>query len=260
MSDWDDFCSDGWYKLNKDLFTVGPIEPVTDHAFRPSAKFEQLFPQLNELLNKARCTPVGLKPGSIDCFGSEVDRHPTLMYLLGWNDSLAPAEADTVSLGWVTVPPGLTGDFEASGRLHADHKILLESFGGINDYWGGWHNWSPSTLISNYYYAFVEQHCEPELSSWRHYYEYFQESDFSEKFENPIDASNYVVFAKEANGNRSAYHVESGAVILMATDHAFDYVSPLPGCPDCTLYTIDGCSDFQSWVEMLAGQWLGQVE
>ena len=49
------------------------------------------------------------------------------------------------------------------------------------------------------------------------------------------------------------------AVILMATDHAFDYINPLPGFPELTLYTINGCADFRDWVEMLAGQWLRQV-
>jgi hypothetical protein len=246
-SDWNKFCAHGWFQLNQGLFDVGPVEASTVAAFSPSSKFESIFPRLATLLRKARSTPVRIKPGSIDCFGNTTDWLAPLHYLLGW-------DYPGFSAGWLVVPPGLNGEFDASHKLHEHHKILLDSFGGICETWGDG-NYVPS-LINSYNWVFVEKECQCGFEQWKIYYEGFLE----EKFENPIDCADYVEFGCEANGNAPVYHCETGRVILLATDHCFDYVTSLPGCPDRTLYSINECPDFRSWVEKLAEQWLSSTQ
>ena len=72
----------------------------------------------------------------------------------------------------------------------------------------------------------------------------------------PIDTAAYYTIAREANGNTTICNRADCSILLFAPDHAFDDVSPMDGCPEFTLYNIDGASTFTDWVELIAEQWL----
>jgi hypothetical protein len=44
----------------------------------------------------------------------------------------------------------------------------------------------------------------------------------------------FYTIASEANGNVTLCHRLSGAVVLYAHDHNFEFVETYPGCPDYT--------------------------
>ena len=76
----------------------------------------------------------------------------------------------------------------------------------------------------------------------------------------PIDMEQFYAIAVEANNDTTLCHRLSGAVVLFATDHAFDYVEPFPGCPDYTLYRLPGALSFRDWVNTVARQWRAWIE
>lgn len=71
----------------------------------------------------------------------------------------------------------------------------------------------------------------------------------------PIDPSQFVAVAVEANGNLTLAHRRTGQVVWFAPDHSESGVSVMPGCPECSLYTFDGVPDLVSWIETGAGRW-----
>lgn len=75
----------------------------------------------------------------------------------------------------------------------------------------------------------------------------------------PIEPSDYYCIAGEANGNTTLCHRSRGDVLLFAPDHSFDFVQPLDGCPEYTLYRITGIGGFRDWVETLAMQRLAHI-
>lgn len=75
------------------------------------------------------------------------------------------------------------------------------------------------------------------------------------KAEIPIDVAQYYSIAREANGNSTLSHRVTGEVVLFAPDHHFQHVHPYPGCPEFTLYRIEGAATFRDWVNTVARQW-----
>jgi hypothetical protein len=75
----------------------------------------------------------------------------------------------------------------------------------------------------------------------------------------PIEAADYGVVAEEANGNLTLTYRATGEVLFWGHDHNFDYLTPLDGCPEYTLYRMTGAPDLASWIETVAGQWLATV-
>jgi hypothetical protein len=71
----------------------------------------------------------------------------------------------------------------------------------------------------------------------------------------PIEPNEYYVVAVEANGNLTLAHRSSGHLLLFAADHAFEGVTPLPGCPPYSLVTIDDAPDLAAWIELCADAW-----
>jgi len=71
----------------------------------------------------------------------------------------------------------------------------------------------------------------------------------------PIDPGAYYSISREANGNSTLCHRTSGEVLMFAPDHSFTHLVPLEGCPEYTLYRINGAPGFVDWVEVVAQQW-----
>ena|SRR5689334_16705576 len=115
-------------------------------------------------------------------------------------------------------------------------------------------NFRPSSLsgnLLNHYDVLTEREarCNAtfiEYSAWA-----FEEASV----EIPIDLKQFYSIAREANGNTTLCNRASGETLLFATDHAFDHVEILPGCPDLTLYRLLGVQGFRDWVDTIARQW-----
>jgi hypothetical protein len=229
MSDWEDFAqATPWFPAATGSDQVGKQQSASKGLFRPSVEFAAAFPRLTELLSRARVTT------------ATVGREP--YYLYGWT---LPQGA---SCGWLCPPPGYTGSFRISKDLHAHHRLLLSCFGGISERWHEPHTW-----LLNLNSALIEARSAIGFNGGEDYYLAMCEDAGLRPAVNPRE---YVSFAFEANGNCTMYHKRTSRVLMFAPDHAFDFVTPLDGCPDYTLYTIDGCPDFRSWVEAVAAQWL----
>lgn len=73
----------------------------------------------------------------------------------------------------------------------------------------------------------------------------------------PIDTCDYYVAAIEANGNLTLVRRTDGRLLLFAPDHAYQGVTPLPGCEPYSLMTIDAAPDLATWIETCAEAWRG---
>lgn len=247
-TDWQDFCAGwgkSWFQLNQHLFDVGKPGSPLDGAFKPTPEFEARFPRLTELLKQARATKVVTKPGKLTThWGQEYDgKLPAEFYLLRWED------ASKQSTFWLAPPPGVPADVQG---LSPDHRLLLQSFGGIRDQFQDWTSDESANFLLNHNGALCEPFIKMPLG-WTQFYNLLEEE---KRFENNIFDDDYVVFAVEEGGNRTAYNKNDGTILMFANDHNYHHITQLPGYPEFTLYTINDCPTFLSWVERVAEQWL----
>lgn len=204
--------------------TVGEARPPG--SWHPeSAEFTTLFPALAKLLGKASVS-------SVEMDGKQHQ-------LFTWQQS------DGQFSGWLCPVP-----VSPPSELFQDHKILLKSFGGIIEYVGA----PPDTWIMSHDQVLTVKAAEQDAHFIKNYEWAFEGSPV------PIDLDQFYAIAIEANGNTTLCHRLTGEVMLFAPDHAFDHVVPYPGCPEHTLYNIEGARDFRSWVSAVATQWLGSVD
>lgn len=180
------------------------------------------LPRLSALLASARVTPVSVAGRSYE--------------LLSWGSS-----------GWLCEPP------QDAGTEHPDSlRRFWRVFGGIVEQFG-----EPSTWWLNQNQVLTVEAAATSLSRVVSEYGWLWENDgLAVPAEEMRD---YVTVAIEANGNLTAAHRETGHLVLFAPDHAFDGVTPLPGCPEYSLYSFDELPDLASWVEACAGAWQARV-
>ena len=225
-SDWQDFITDiTWFVKKDDVVTLGQTERASPQFFDPDSKFSAAFPRLTSLLHKARVT--------------EIIVNATTHHLYAWD------EAEGRALGWLCCPPPA----DVPDFLHPDHKLLLRHFGGITERFN-----EPQSWLLNLNSALAEYNIG--FGGWE---ENFRDHCMLYGLSPIVDMSQFLCFAFEANGNLNAYHLQTGEVIMYAHDHAFDFVIPMEGCPEYTLYRIKGCANFRSWIETVAGQWLDVI-
>ena len=190
-----------------------------------SADFARLFPQVQRLLQGAFVTPLQVTG--------------TRYQLFSW------ALADGEDCAWLSPSPSA----DPPSGLHPDHRTLLESFGGIVE-----RSNEPMWWILNHNEVLTEREARYDGTFIRDYASAFEEERI------PIEMEQFYSIAREANGNTTLGHRVSGAVILFAPDHSFDYVQPLAGCPEYTLYRIPGAPTFREWVDRVARQWHDGIE
>jgi hypothetical protein len=130
--------------------------------------------------------------------------------------------------------------------LLADHRVLLESFGGIIERG----NEPEATWLLNQTATLTAKEAQSDARFIRDCAWMFGSSGAI-----PIDTAAYYSVSREANGNDTLCHRETGQILLFAPDHAFKHVTVLEDCPDYSLYRIDGAPDFRTWVEAIAEQW-----
>jgi hypothetical protein len=186
-----------------------------------------LFPHLAKLLAMASVTDVSV--------------NGTRYELLGWDSPRGDR------LGWLCLPPSA----HAPQTLHEDHRNLLASFGGIVERF----NEPKDTWLLNLNDALTEREASRDASFIQEYKWAFEDAGLTL----PIDPSEYYSIAREANGNATLCHRVSGQVLMFAPDHSFDHLTELEGCPDYTLYRINGAATFRDWVNAVAVQWLGHA-
>lgn len=182
------------------------------------------FPLLANLLSRSLVTPVSVN-----------DTH---YQLVAWDAS------DGQRMGWLCLLPGEG----IPNNLHPNHTELLHSFGGIVERF----NEPDYTWLLNHNDALTGREASHDASFINDYAWAFNDA----RVDLPIRPSDYYSLAREANGNTTLCHRETAHVLLFAPDHSFDFVVPFDGCPEYTLYRINGVVTLCDWVDTIARQWL----
>lgn len=146
--------------------------------------------------------------------------------------------------GWLCLPPVP----QPATTLHPAHQALLRSTGGIVERFG-----EPDSWWLNQNEVLTEAAAQVDLAGVLATYGWLWAD---EGFEIPINPVEFYVVAEEANGNLTMAHRTSGELMLFAPDHAFPGVTPLPGCPEFSLMTIDAAPLLANWIELTAEAWL----
>ena len=224
MSDWSAFTeSVPWF------VDAGQSVTIDDSRSRitTSAAFQGRFPILASLLNSARATRVTIGSTEYD--------------LIGWDSD------DGFSIGWLC--PATVES--APDELFEDHRLLLSVFGGVSERF----NEPEDTWLLNHNDALTLRESGHDASFIADNQWAFEDAGI----EIPIVLTDYYAIAREANGNTTLCHRKTGDVILFASDHAYDHITPLKECPEYTLYTIDEVPTFVDWVEEIARQWQSHI-
>lgn len=216
MDDWERFLGEvSWFLEPGETATVGETRPWT------GAPADDL-PELSALLGSAALTPVAV--------GTDVHE------LLAWG----PPDARR---GWLAHPPR-DGDGDAIPQAHRSFWKLC---GGIVERFG-----EPTTWWTNQDEVLTAEAAEVNPAAVLTDYAWLWED---QGLKIPVDAGEYYTVAVEANGNLTLAHREDGRLLLFAPDHAFDGVTPLPGCPPYSLLTVDEAPDLATWMETCARAW-----
>ena len=225
MTDWDAFAAAvPWFVDAGSKVSVS----AGYRGMRLSHALDSRFPAFSRLLAIADVTPVSIND----------DAH----FLLAWNGT------DGYRIGWLCFPPTPNG----VNDIHEDHNDLIKSFGGIVERF----NEPEDTWLLNQNDVLTEREAVCDASILDDYMWAFEDAGVSL----PIQPAEFHSIAREANGNTTFCHRTTGNVILFAPDHSFDFVTPFDGCPEYTLYTIDGIAVFRDWVETVAAQWLARIQ
>nr|WP_296068863.1 hypothetical protein [uncultured Actinoplanes sp.] len=216
MNDWERFLRQvTWFVQPGQTATPGDARPW-DRPAIPG------LPVLSGLLGSATLTPVSVAGSAYEllAWGPRHDRR-----------------------GWLCRParPGAT---EAVPELH---KRFWEVCGGIIESFG-----APVTWWMNQNEVLTAEAERESLADPLDAYAWIWEH---EGLEIPIDPDDYYPAAVEANGNLTLAHRQDGGLLLFAPDHDFDGVTPLAGCPPCSLLTIDRVPDLATWIETCAAVW-----
>lgn len=216
VDDWERFLAEvTWF--------VRPGEAAVVGASRSwSREPAEGLPELSGLLAEATVTPVVLD-------GREYE-------LMAWGSR-------DHRRGWLSLPP----ESELSEGLAAAHRNFLAACGGIVERFN-----EPATWWNNQNEVLTASAAQDPLAPILEAYAWIWQDD---GLTMPINPDDFYVAAVEANGNLTLVDAHSGKLLLFAPDHAFDGVTPLPGCPPYSLMTIDGVPDVGTWIESCAAAW-----
>lgn len=229
-SDWDDLLTDKrWLVGKNDVVEVSSTRRAQDGLFQPTSDFLATFPILSKFLSLARVTDVKINGQAFYIYGwTDINGHS-----FGWQSPFSVSVTDTT-------------------RFHPQHILLLSSFGGIKERWN-----EPDTWLLNLNSAL----CAEEISvGWDGWEDYYFDLCNEMQIQPNVNPADYRIFAPEANGNCTMYHYKTGQVLMFAHDHGFSHIKPFENSPEYTLYTINDCPDFRTWVETVAKQWLQFVQ
>lgn len=204
------------------------VEEVAKKTLLLSDTFQQLFPFLTKLLSHAQSVSI------------TVDDEPHTLY--SWE------RADKAPCGWLCKNESVLPDLP----IISAHKILLEEMGGIQESYGS----DEKDLALCQFFLFTGSRCEAGIDDFKvPYEEWCHKEGYI-----PLETDHLITFVIEGNGNRTLYDPTSGKVLMFASDHNFNFVTPVPNQPELTFYTINGADTFTEYVELLAQQWLEFIE
>jgi hypothetical protein len=216
VNDWQQFLDDvPWFLQPEETAVAGAEAKWT------RGEVDGL-PNLSALLYAATVTPVSVGD--------------TIYELLAWG-TLENRR------GWLSLQP----HGNDHGRVHETHQRFWSVCGGIVEPFG-----KPESWWNNQNEVLTASAARTPLSNVLAEYAWIWED---EGLRLPIDPEEYYVVAVEANGNLTLAHRVSGQLLLFAPDHAFDGVTPLPGCPPYSLLTINEIPDLATWIESCAAAW-----
>lgn len=220
--------------------TIEPVVLGTPHPWdRPPT---QSLPQLSELLQTARVTPVVLDG--------------TPHELLAWD------LPDGTTTGWLceepppalaAQPPPPPGSPIGTPALPVPDALrdLWRVTGGVVDRWN-----ESDTWVCNHNAVLTAELADTVAAELVADAAWVWEQD---GLTLPFDPAEYGVLAEEANGTLTLFHRVTGEVLMFAQDHAFDHIEVLDGCLEYTFYRIPAAPDVTAWIETVAGQWLSAV-
>jgi hypothetical protein len=213
-----------WQRFREEVpWFLAPGEAARDGDSLPwSRRAVERLPKLSHLLVAATVTPI-----SVDGRAYE---------LLAWGPS-------DNRRGWLCLPP----EESPVEGVHAIHQNLLPVWGGIVERFG-----EPTSWWDNQNEVLTAPAARRPLAPALNDYAWLWHDDGREV---PIEPNEYYVVAVEANGNLTLARRSSGRLLLFAPDHAFEGVTPLPGCPPYSLMTIDDAPDLAAWIELCAEAW-----
>lgn len=177
------------------------------------------LPNLSTLVKGATVTPVSVGDRAYE--------------LLAWGP-------DGRRRGWLCEPP-------TTGEVHEIHRSFWSVCGGIVERFG-----EPDSWWLNQDGVLTAEVTRTDVAGALDDYRWVWDDA---GLEIPIDPAGYYAAAVEANGNLTLVNRRGGQLLLFAPDHAFSRVTPLPGCPPYSLYTIDGVPDLEAWIEECAAAW-----
>ena len=216
MRDWQGFLDEvSWFLAPGEATRVGDSLP-----WRRGPVVS--LPQPSRLLTAATVTPVWVEGRAYE--------------LLAWG----PSDSRR---GWLCLPP----EDSPVERVHAVHQQFRSVCGGILERFGeptSWWNNQDEVLTASAARLPLAPVLDDYAWLWR-----------DDGLQLPIQPSDYYIVAVEANGNLTLAHRSSGQLLLFAPDHAFEGVTPLPGCPPYSLLTIDDAPDLAAWIELCAKAW-----
>jgi hypothetical protein len=214
-----------WFNYYKE-----PIEVFEIGNFNLTKKFQEIYPNMTELIKRSAKTGVDFKGKSMVLFTWEIGEE-----LSGW---MCQFDNPTI-------------------QLIEEHQILIDNIGGIIHSFNGPESIELNgvhynhTLTLNQDFMFVGS-MNTDKIGWEEYYlEWCRNGDFQ-----PIDLSNSVFFTREADGSQYFYDRITKEVKLFSVDNAFRFIEPIPNQPIRSMYTIKGLSKFTEFVELTAKQWI----
>lgn len=218
MSDWSQFvdCVPWFVKPDEEAVAADDPQPWTRGALEG-------LPELSALLASADVTPVSVasRPYELFAWGAPGDRR-----------------------GWLCHPP----PYPAPADVPETLRLFWTACGGIVEYFGG-----PDTWWMNQDEVLTGSAADLSFSGTLAHCDWVP----ARELEDLVDAMRpYVTVAIEANGNLTAAHRSTGHLVLLADDHAFDGITPLPGSPEYLLYSFDELPDLAAWIESCARAWL----
>jgi len=224
MNDWSVFIeSVPWFVNSESKILVGEQRKCIDLG----TDFQNKFPLLSKLLIRADKTSVTIDDSQYELFA--------------WDD------IENYRIGWVCpIPPK-----ERINEIYEDHNLLFTGFGGIIEQF----NEPENTWLLNMNDSLTLRESIHDGSFIEDYRWSFDDAGV----EIPIVLNDYYLIAREANGNATLCHRKSGNIVFWAPDHSFDHISVFKNCPEYTLYSINGVTQFSEWVENIARQWLNSI-
>lgn len=199
--------------------------------FSPSPEFIELFPEMNRLLQ------------SSVVIDFTIDNNQKFRQYI-W------IKSDKSTVGWLCrlehcIPQGR--------NIIDEHALLSCQVGGIIDYWvNKSYEIDTDTFIDNNNFTFSLVNSGTGIGGWEKLYLSACENEELV----PLDTSDFVTFALEANGNTTFYNKNTKEVFYYAHDGYFPIdIFSINGQPEYTIHKFDGIETFTDYVETLAVQW-----